>query len=968
MKKLFFFRSSSSNNGNNNNGSLPSTDKQVYWDIPLETGLNSHGGDKADNSLRSPKGLFSKSRKQVYDNPTSSSTSSYLRRSRSMSSAGFLVDGLEQRDFSCIDDQSRSPSSSINSAAHQRCDHQSRRRAITPERQAKAKRFESTTIQNAYGQDRSGSSGSSKSHHDSSGSSTSSNISSKVLDRYIDGEHQQERSKPKNTALQRNFAANRNAGGKLPPRVQYTAPASPTDGINDKHRSQSFREAKGPRLHFSSRDWVENGFGHESPRRLAKNVIERLSQTHSFRKSSLKEFNHDIPITIEDIYAGSMNKCVDSNIDIPFQKSYSPEEPYETINSYNGDDFVGSQNKTGLLGNNFGDMNSVQTEDAGDVELQRRSKEAEQRVLLLSEELDQECFLDGGFDIPSLIQNIRNITEDRLSLAIEVSSLLNSRISERDASREELRLAKAELESQTRRLEKEKSELQSALEKELDRRSSDWSLKLEKYQLEEHRLRERVRELAEQNVSLQREVSSFSEREAESRSVITYSEQQLKHLTSKLEEVSKEKHELIENLSELQDKYKVAEEDLNCIKRNFEEKDKECKELQKSTARLLRTCKEQEKTVEGLREAYSEEIEKKLSLEEFDKRVTKMQMEQMRLTGAELALRRQAESHRIEIDSLRHENIGLLNRLKCNGEEIGALTYKLDKEMWTRICCLQNQGLSMLKESTQLCSRLLEFIKGKAGHIPETKQDIELIRNGLDGQFVVEADVRVQGFKRGTENLMRSLQTISSLLQEKSSSVASKFELPCTNADGSAKLNHQTSEETLKAELKAETLLTSLLREKLYTKEMEVEQLQAELAAAVRGNEILKCEVQNAMDKLSCVSHELKDFELQMRKKDENMSRLQNDLQESMKELTIVRGILPKVSEERDMMWEEVKQYNEKNMLLNSEVSILKKKIEALDEDVLLKEGQITILKDTIGTKPFDLLASPDYAQEFLIK
>lgn len=48
-------------------------------------------------------------------------------------------------------------------------------------------------------------------------------------------------------------------------------------------------------------------------------------------------------------------------------------------------------------------------------------------------------------------------------------------------------------------------------------------------------------------------------------------------------------------------------------------------------------------------------------------------------------------------------------------------------------------------------------------------------------------------------------------------------------------------------------------------------------------------------------------------------------------------------------MWEEVKQYSEKNMLLNAEVNALKKKIEALDEDVLLKEGQITILKDTIS-------------------
>lgn len=68
----------------------------------------------------------------------------------------------------------------------------------------------------------------------------------------------------------------------------------------------------------------------------------------------------------------------------------------------------------------------------------------------------------------------------------------------------------------------------------------------------------------------------------------------------------------------------------------------------------------------------------------------------------------------------------------------------------------------------------------------------------------------------------------------------------------------------MRSELKAETLLTSLLREKLYSKELEVEQLQAELATAVRGNDILRCEVQNALDNLSCVTHKLKDLELQV--------------------------------------------------------------------------------------------------------
>ena len=96
-----------------------------------------------------------------------------------------------------------------------------------------------------------------------------------------------------------------------------------------------------------------------------------------------------------------------------------------------------------------------------------------------------------------------------------------------------------------------------------------------------------------------------------------------------------------------------------------------------------------------------------------------------------------------------------------------------------------------------------------------------------------------------------------------------------------------------------------------------------------------------------------------MLKKNENTNQLTNDLQKYMKELGVVKGILPKVFQERDFMWEEVKSYSEMNMLLNYEINMLKRKIDTLDEDFLMKKGQITILKDSTG-KPFDLLASPD--------
>ncbi|PHU21171.1 hypothetical protein BC332_06278 [Capsicum chinense] len=302
------------------------------------------------------------------------------------------------------------------------------------------------------------------------------------------------------------------------------------------------------------------------------------------------------------------------------------------------------------------------------------------------------CDSSRDLSVPLLIRTIRKLTKEKVQMTYEVSSMLRNQVAERASAKEEANILQAELDSRTRRLETEKNELQLVLEKKLDRRSRDWSLKLEKYHIEQHRLHERARELAKQHVSLQMEVSSFNEKEVDNKINTSFSEKHLDDLSKRLEQVSEE-----------------------------------------------------------------------------------------------------------------------------------------------------NQNL----------------------------------------------------------------------------------------------------------------------REKLYSEEMDIKQLQADLVETVRGNDILKCEVQNALDAPSCATPKLKYLEIQVLKKGENINYLTNDLQECMKELGVVKGILPKVFQERDFMWEEVKSYNEMNMLLNYEINMLNKKVDTLDEDILLKEGQITILKDWIG-KPFDLLASPD--------
>jgi peptidoglycan hydrolase CwlO-like protein len=96
-----------------------------------------------------------------------------------------------------------------------------------------------------------------------------------------------------------------------------------------------------------------------------------------------------------------------------------------------------------------------------------------------------------------------------------------------------------------------------------------------------------------------------------------------------------------------------------------------------------------------------------------------------------------------------------------------------------------------------------------------------------------------------------------------------------------------------------------------------------------------------------------------MSKKDDSINCLPHDHQESTRELSIMRGMLPKVSEERDKLWEKVKQNSEENMLLNSEIEVLKEKILTLDTDILIKKGQISILQEERDKRPC-LYGSPD--------
>ena len=137
--------------------------------------------------------------------------------------------------------------------------------------------------------------------------------------------------------------------------------------------------------------------------------------------------------------------------------------------------------------------------------------------------------------------------------------------------------------------------------------------------------------------------------------------------------------------------------------------------------------------------------------------INRMLTELNRLTGVEQNLRKEIQSCTLEMESLRQENIGILNRLQKSEDGVIFSTIRLDQELHARVESLQTQALSLLDDASQLCAKLLELIKSKSS---KNSGDV-------DALVVIEHTLKYQSMNGGIENVKQRLRAIKSLLMEK---------------------------------------------------------------------------------------------------------------------------------------------------------------------------------------------------------
>jgi hypothetical protein len=59
-------------------------------------------------------------------------------------------------------------------------------------------------------------------------------------------------------------------------------------------------------------------------------------------------------------------------------------------------------------------------------------------------------------------------------------------------------------------------------------------------------------------------------------------------------------------------------------------------------------------------------------------------------------------------------------------------------------------------------------------------------------------------------------------------------------------------------------MLNRVLKEVVLSKELDIEQLQSDLASSLRVQDVMRNEIQRVQDELSCITHKAKQLELQV--------------------------------------------------------------------------------------------------------
>lgn len=507
-------------------------------------------------------------------------------------------------------------------------------------------------------------------------------------------------------------------------------------------------------------------------------------------------------------------------------------------------------------------------------------------------------------NIDFMNNEISTLRKERRELALELAAEIRTRIAEQKSASDALRRTRLEMESQLRGVEKDRASVQESLERELERREKEWAAKLDKMKIEEKRMRDRVTEMAEERVELQKVIASFKLKEASWRARAREFEFSMCTLKERSHRSDADVGELKQSISDVCSKLKATSDELDTVGQRNQYLEMENLELQKEMLRLRRICNDQEMTIEGLCQELDEAVNG--SSECKSEGLIRLQRELLRLAGVEQTLRNEMNALHAEMINLKQKCLG------HNGAPVDLM--RLNQELQVRVDGLQTQAITLQDENKQLSINLRTAKREKK----DAEATLSMFQSSREGMEYIEGNLIPLDKDEVKENLRQ-------------------------RNEGS---NTEEQSEDLKEEDK---LHWKVINGKLQSRDLELEQLDGEIAALTYSRDSLQMEVDDLHGRLVMANQRVRELERQLGRKEEDLDVLQAHLQEHREELLSLRNELPLIRRQRDEMRKEAEDVNREVLRLTLEINDLRKVVEKLDEELMLKDGQISILRGTYG-------------------
>lgn len=253
-----------------------------------------------------------------------------------------------------------------------------------------------------------------------------------------------------------------------------------------------------------------------------------------------------------------------------------------------------------------------------------------------------------------------------------------------------------------------------------------------------------------------------------------------------------------------------------------------------------------------------------------------------------------------------------------------------------------NERLEALMDKLSERDRQLREARADIARKDEVVSDLEATLSNL-AKTVDSQSSRIMRLSKQNEDLTKA--TVSKARQ------IEDFQSRMSTALESKKKTEQELDvarkrlEDYEKEFESQDLTCQVLQERVAGLEAEVQHFQPQTTALLKQRDELVLERKDLHHSLSDVALRVGDLEHRLAEREETVKMQEAGLEEMRKEVDAGRKELNLAREERDEMQKEAEAMSREALRTSMEVEVLRRRVHQLDEDILLRDGQICILR-----------------------